>query len=108
MLGVDHDVIGGAVFWAGLGFNGGGWLWRPVGVHTKLLGQMHVASLGSHLVWAAQPRKTLVCPEVNAPLLTPQHKSKQTHQIQSPKTGKKKVKFHKVVSYDPDQNLKTN
>lgn len=68
MLGVDHDVIGGAIFWAGLGFNGGGWLWRPVGVHTQLLGQMHVASLGSHLVWAAQPRETLVCPQVDAPL----------------------------------------
>lgn len=72
MLGV-HDLIGGAVFWAGLGFGGSGWLWRPVGVHTKLLGQMHVASLGCHLVWAAQPGKTLVRPQVNAPLKIPRY-----------------------------------
>lgn len=49
VLGVDHDLIGGAIFWAGLGFSSGGRLWRPVGVHTELLGQMHIASLGCHL-----------------------------------------------------------
>lgn len=52
VLRVGHNVIGGTIFWAGLGFNGGGWLWRPVRVHTQFLGQVHVASLGSHLVWA--------------------------------------------------------
>lgn len=46
VLGVDHDLIGGTVFRAGFGFSGGGWLWRPVGVHTELLGQMHIAGLG--------------------------------------------------------------
>lgn len=72
MLGVDHDLIGGAVFWAGLGFSGGGWLWRPVGVHTELLGQMHVTSLGCHPAWAAQPGQTLKRPLVNAALKIPQ------------------------------------
>lgn len=68
MLGVDHKLISGAVFWAGLGFSSGGWLWWPVGVHTELLGQMHVASLGCHLAWAAQPGQTLVRSQFNAPL----------------------------------------
>lgn len=68
VLGVYHDLIGGAIFWAGLGFSGGGWLWRPFGVHTELLGQMHVASLGWNLAWAAQPGQTLVCSKVNGPL----------------------------------------
>lgn len=71
VLGVDHHLIGGAVFWAGLGFSGGGWLWRPVGVHTELLGQMHVSSLGCHLSWAAQPGQTLVRPQVKNPLKIP-------------------------------------
>lgn len=67
MLGVGHDLIGGAIFWTRLGFSSGRWLWWPVGVHTELLGQMHVASLGC-LPWAAQPGQTLVRPQVNAPL----------------------------------------
>lgn len=72
VLGVDHDLIGGAIFGAGLGFSGGCWLWRPVGVHTELLGQMHVASLGCHLAWAAEPVQTLESPKVNDPLKIPQ------------------------------------
>lgn len=67
VLGVDHKLIGGTISWARFGFSGGGWLWRPVGVHTELLGQMHVAGLG-HLAWAAQPGQTLVRPQVNEPL----------------------------------------
>lgn len=73
MLGDDHDLIGGAVFWERLGFSGGGWLWRPVGVHTELLGQMHVTSLWCHLAWAAQPGQILIRPLVNAPLKIPQN-----------------------------------
>lgn len=72
MLGVDHELIGGTVFWAGLGFSGGGWLWRPVRVHAELLGQMHVSSLGCHLAWAARPGQTLEHPPVNALLKIPQ------------------------------------
>lgn len=71
MLGVDHNLIGGTIFWAGFGFSGGGWLGRPVGVHTELLGQMHVAGLG-RLAWAAQPGQTLVPLQVNDPLKVPQ------------------------------------
>lgn len=67
VLGVDHDLIVGAFFRAGLGFSGGGWLWRPVGINTELLGQMHVAGL-RHLAWAAHPGETLECLQVNAPL----------------------------------------
>lgn len=67
VLGVDDDFIGGVFFRVGLGFSGGGWLWRPVGIHTELLGQMHVEGLG-HLAWAAQPGQTFVRPQVNAPL----------------------------------------
>lgn len=72
MLGVDHDLIGGTIFWAGLGFSSGGWLWWPVGVNTELLGEMHVASLGCHLAWTAHPGQTLVRPQVYAPLKIPQ------------------------------------
>lgn len=65
VLGVDHDLIGRAIFWPWLGFSGGCWLRRPVGIHTELLGQMHVASFWRHLVWAAQPGQTLVPSHVN-------------------------------------------
>lgn len=40
-----QDFIGGTVYWSVFGFNGGGWLRRPVGVHAELLGQVHVAGL---------------------------------------------------------------
>lgn len=46
VLGIDHELIVGTIFRVGLGFSGGGWFWRPVGIHTELLGQMHVAGLG--------------------------------------------------------------
>ena len=70
-LGVGDDLIGGAVFWAGLGFGGGGRLRRPVGVHAELLGQMHVARFGRHLARAAETGQTFPRPEVNAPLEIP-------------------------------------
>lgn len=77
MLGIDHELIGGAVFRAGFGFSGGGWFWRPVGVHTELLGQMHVASLRCQLAWAAQPCQTLEGAQVNGTLkIQPQKQTK--------------------------------
>lgn len=60
MLGVDYDLIGRAIFWAWLGFSGSGGLWRPVRVHTELLGKVHVASFGSHLAGATLAGQTLV------------------------------------------------
>lgn len=77
VLGLDHDLIGGAIFWTGLGFSGGGWLWRPVWVHSELLGQMHVASLRIILARAAQPGQTLVRSQVNAALKMPQPQKKK-------------------------------
>lgn len=77
VLGVSHYLVGGAIFrgvagqW-GLGLGGGGGFGGPVGVHAKLLGQVHVARLGYLPLPAAQPRQTLGSPEVNATLETAQ------------------------------------
>lgn len=46
VLGIDCDLMRGAILWVGLGFSGGGWFWGPVGVKAELLGQMHIASFG--------------------------------------------------------------
>lgn len=77
VLGVAHDLVGGAVFWGvagrrGIGFSGGGGFGGPVGVHAQLLGQVHVECLGYLPLPAAQPRQTLGSPEVNATLETAQ------------------------------------
>lgn len=81
LLGAHYDLRGGAIFWAGFGFNGGCWLWRPVGVHTELLRQMHVASFGCHLAWTAEPGQTFVRPQVNAPLKIPQRQNREKGRI---------------------------
>lgn len=68
VLRVDPQLVGGAVFWAGLGLSGSGWLWRPVGVPAELLGEVHVASFGCHLPGATHPAQKSVRAQVNAPL----------------------------------------
>lgn len=66
MLGIDRDLMRGAILWVGLGFGGGGWFWGPVGVHAELLGQMHIASFGCFLAKAAEQK--LVDSQVDSPL----------------------------------------
>lgn len=60
LLAVNHYLIAGSIFWAGLGFGGRGWLWGPVRVNAEFLGQTHVAGLGCHLMSTAKPGQTLV------------------------------------------------
>lgn len=59
LLAVNHYLIAGSIFWAGLGFSGRGWLWGPVRVNAEFLGETHVSSLGCHLTSAAKPGQTL-------------------------------------------------
>lgn len=59
LLAVNHYLVAGSIFWAGLGFSGRCWLWRPVRVNAEFLGETHVSSLGCHLTSAAKPGKTL-------------------------------------------------
>lgn len=61
----DHPVV---FLRAGLGFGGGGRPGRPVGVHTELLGQVHVTGLGSGVALATEPRQTPSPPVVPAHL----------------------------------------
>lgn len=68
LLAVNHYLIAGSIFWAGLGFSGRGWLWGPVRVNAEFLGETHVSSLGCHLTSAAKPGQTLASWAVDAPL----------------------------------------
>lgn len=68
LLAVEHYLIAGSIFWAGLGFGGRGRLGGPVRVNAELLGQTHVSGLGRHLTLTAKPGHTLVSWVVDAPL----------------------------------------
>lgn len=65
---VNHNLIAGSIFWAGLGLSGSGWLWGPVRVNTEFLGETHVSSLRCHLTSAAKPGQTFASRVVDAPL----------------------------------------